>query len=319
VETNNNWPNWTAGIVPTYRLPKKVEFRDSYTARVIIGGSVKGYEDFLQWISVLNDPAQMARELRTAVLLSIVVNVRTRFVNNMERALEMHSVKRDEEGKASFSVRKRMRDTKLKLALKDAFEEQTAASIAGDSQAEEAARERIRSINDRLWESHGTGPNGEKRDPHPLSEAQGNVFRAQMYVMLSLITAPDMVNADVVDGRAHVGIGAINMIDNLLETPSATRSLSSKGTFSLMKSFWRHLEFGTGIHRSAAKDAKRNKGVKLPDTWYYGTPSIATIELAGTYPMNFLTDSQGEMFQEDFDALSDAIYVVLKRLIYGTA
>jgi hypothetical protein len=314
---SNNWPRWAAGVVPRLKQPiKRTKIKKSYSVKVDISGTSENYEEMSRRLAVLTDPTLMAHELRTAVLMSVVVNVRNRFIRRMERALEMRSISQD--GKAvTISPRKRMRDMQLKASLADAFASLTEADIAGDAAASEAARERISGLNERMREAHGKGPNGQTYESHPLSNAQGNVFRMQMYALLGLITAPDMVTTRVVGNTSIVGIGEIPVIDSLLETPSATRSLSGRGTTSPYRSFWRHLEFGTGVERSAAKDMKRNKVAGMPLPWTYGTREQGSLVLAGTAPMNFLTDITGAMYDEDLQALDDAIRKVLKKILHG--
>jgi hypothetical protein len=247
-----------------------------------------------------------------AVLQSIVVNVRKRFLANATKALEMKVL--EQNGlKVQVSPRERMNDIDMQNRLSQAMADLNEAQFEGkDEDTIASLRERTLKLGERLRNRMGQDPKGRPIG-HRLSQIAGNNFRRMMLRMLALIVDAQFVRGERSGGSITVGVGPTYWLDQL-ETPSATMAMTGLPTRSKYKSFWRHLEFGTGARRSAAKD-KLNPGVRPPSTWWYGKRQKNSLLLEGTAPMNFLTDAGGQLYPEDMTALAKALTKALDDLL----
>lgn len=252
------------------------------------------------------------RLFQAAVVRSVVVNIRRRFLNTMEKALEMKVVK--ENGRdVAFSPRARMRDIELKRSLQRTLERLNEAQIDGDYSAADKLQERALRAQARLQERLQQAPNGRPLKSHSLSVLAGNQFRRRMMGVLGLITDSAFVQPYMEGSKLTVGVGPTFWLDQI-ETPSATAALTGTKTTSKYRIMWRHLEFGTGVRRSAAKDRLNQVG-KPAQRWWYGRKKRASLLLDGTAPMNFLTSSSGEMFPNDYRDLGIALTQALDAVL----
>jgi len=280
--------------------------------RVRFSYQVQGFReatDRLYYLLKRNDV--MVRLVETAVVRSVVVNIRRRFLNNIEKALEMKVIKQGDRD-VMFSPRERMRDVQLKRSLQRTLERLNEAQLAGDADAVDKLQARAIKAQNYLQDRLQQDKRGKVMRSHGLSTLAGNQFRRRMMAVLQLITDRDFVQGFKESGNVVVGIGPTMFLDKI-ETPSATSALTGMPTRSKYKKLWRQLEFGTGLRRSAAKDRLNEVG-KPRSGWEYGRPKQRlSLFLEGTLPMNFLTTSSGQMFPNDVRDLD----VQLTRALTG--
>jgi hypothetical protein len=278
--------------------PRKV--RTSFDVRVRFKFETKGFDDAQKKLANALDPTFMQHVLRKAVVRSIVWNIRYRFLQSMERALEMEVLQEDEKENLE-GPRKRMRDKVLKDQLNDAMDALNEANLHGHVDVAEAQRERIDRIGEQLKERLAMDPLGRPMQSHKFSTMTGNLFRASMLAVLGVLTDESFVGSWSEGSSVGVGVGRFDFLD-MIETPSASYALTGTPTTSRYKTLWRHLEFGTGEHRRAQKD-HANEAVAPPARWFFGRRRRANLWLKGTMPMNFLTDDAGQPYLEDENAL----------------
>lgn len=273
----------------------------------------KGFEEATKRLQRLLGSGEMALKLfQAAVVRSVVVNIRRRFLNTMERALEMKVVKQDGRDVA-FSPRARMKDIQLKRSLQRTLERLNEAQLDGDYEATDKLQERALRAQARLQERLQQDPRGRPLKSHSLSVLAGNQFRRRMMGVLGLITDSAFVVPHREGSRITVGIGPTYWLDQI-ETPSATAALTGSRTTSKFRIMWRHLEFGTGVRRSSAKNPL-NPGGQPAARWWYGRSKRASLLLEGTAPMNFLTTSAGQMFPNDERDLGEALSKALDAVL----
>lgn len=284
-----------------------------FTMTVRVKFSSTGFDEASARLRKLIDANEMVvRLFERAVLQSVVVNVRGRFLANMTKALEMKVLEQDGR-RVAVSPRERMNDVNLQKRMADAIGRLNQAQADGaDDDTVAALRERTMKLGDKLRDSMGQDPRG-KAVGHRLSQLAGNNFRRMMLRLLMLIVDAQFVKGERSGSGVTIGVAPMFWLDQL-ETPSATMALSGMRTTSKYRSFWRHLEFGTGARRSAAKD-KLNPGARPPGTWWYGRKQKASLLLEGTLPMNFLTDAAGKMYAEDMTALAKALTKALDDIL----
>lgn len=302
-----------AAVVPPQppRPGRKVRGKgDPFEIRVQVSVKETGSDALLRGLDVLltASPAQL-RLMEEVVIRSVVRNIRTRFLKTMERSLEMKVLKKN--GKdVSQQIKVRKRDVKLKGRMQTTLEQINEAQLSGNFVRVASLRKRLAVIEDRLRTTMGKSPGGNEWKSSDLSLKTGNVFRRQLFKMLGLLTDSQFVSAGGIPGGVAVGVGPIAELDKL-ETPSATQKLIGVPTPSRYKSFWRHLEFGTGAQRKAFNNPGRNKSPR----WWYGTNPEKSLLLEGTSPMNFLTNNFGKVYPEDLSALEKAFSNMLIEVL----
>lgn len=253
------------------------------------------------------------RLFKAVILRTIVSNIRRRFLATMERALEIEVQEVD--GKApTVSIKQRMRDVALKNKIARGMEMLNDAQSEGDFARANKIRERLSQRYAQLVERLNVYPSGKRVNSSRLSVAAGNQFRRRMVLLLSYLTDAAFVGLEKDDSGLMFGIGPKRFMDTV-ETPSATLALTGTATRSRRKVLWRHLEFGTGIYRSLAKD-RRNLPAPPPKTWWYGPEKGSKgMGLGGTEPMNFLLDPKGLFYAEDAEALKAEITKLFENLL----
>lgn len=261
---------------------------------------------------LLRSEEMVLKLFQAAVVRSVVVNIRRRFLNNMEKALEMKVLNQNGQD-VVFSPRERMRDLQLKRSLQRTLEQLNEAQLDGDYDRSDRLQERALRAQARLQERLQQDKSGRALKSHGLSVMAGNQFRRRMMAVLGLITDSSFVVSYKEGVRPTVGIGPTQWLDQI-ETPSATFALTGTPTKSKYRTLWRHLEFGTGARRSGAKD-KLNSATKPRGTWWYGRSKKASLLLEGTAPMNFLTTSAGQLFPNDAQDLGEALTKSLDQLL----
>lgn len=286
---------------------------DEVNIRVRFKMTTTGFDEAAKRLKKVIEANDLVVKLfEKAVVQTVVANIRRRFLANATKALEMKVL--EQNGlKVQVSPRERMNDVDLQAKLSAAFEDLNEAQFEGaDEDRIDQLRERTLKLGERLRDRMGQDTRG-KQLGHRLSQLSGNNFRRMMLRLLALIVDAQFVKGERSGSGITVGVGPTYWLDQL-ETPSATMALTGLPTRSKYRSFWRHLEFGTGARRSAAKD-KLNPGTRPPGTWWYGRRQKASLLLEGTLPMNFLTDSAGQMYPEDMNALAKALTKALDDIL----
>lgn len=311
---------WFSGPFQTYTVlnggyvvSKRLKKYD-YEVEVRVEYDFQGTDEAIAKLRHLLERTELLQQLfRQAVLRSVVTNVRRRFVGNMTKALEMHVLKED--GRDVISPRKRMQDVRMQARLNSLFESLNDAQSNGNYELAETLRIRLGDLQDAMRERLGQDPDGKPLASHRLSVLAGNRFRSQMLGLMQVLSDASFMDTQVVNGELVIGIGHRKQLDRI-ETPSATAALTGQNTKSKYKSFWRQLEFGTGLKRKAAKD-RLNPGVGEITTWWYGPKDSSTkgLLLAGTAPMSFLTTDEGTLHPEDEQSLRTLITAALETLL----
>jgi hypothetical protein len=297
------------GIGPN---PKRID--RAYDITVRFSMKTEGFEEAARRLrKVLSGDDDLVLLLEKAVMRSVVANVRKRFVARMEVGMEMESLIQNGR-KVQISPRERMRDMKLKARLSDTLARLSESQMAGESEVAAKLSDRAIRIGEQLRDRQGLDPRG-KAIGHRLSQLAGNQFRTRMQALLRIMVDARFVRSERNGKRIRIDVGQLSLL-NQIETPSATEALRGYPTGSRYKILWRQLEFGTGAKRSAAKD--RAGGASKPaKQWWYGKREDASILLKGTLPMNFLTNNEGQIYQEDMDALGRELTRVLDNLLSG--
>jgi len=285
----------------TITIPIRFEFK------------AEGFAELAGKLEAVLDLKSLAAFLEQVVIRSLVVNIRRRFLDKLETSLQVHTLIEDDR-EVKVSPRRRFKDVDLKKRLQRTLEQLNEAQLEHNDDTAADLREKASNLTERLHARLNIDPGGrEQMSPHRLSVLGGNRFRRQLVVLLHLITDAHFVTGREENGGVMVGIGPFALLDQL-ETPSATMALTGHGTSSKYKSFWRHVEFGTGIYRSASKD-RINLSTNPRSHWWYGRRSHRNLQVLGVAPMNFLTDNDGRMYGEDADALHSMFNRALTDLL----
>lgn len=296
-----------------YVSSRRIKYK--YEVGVTVSYDFKGTDVALAKLRHLLDRTEVLQQLfRQAVIRSVVSNIRRRYISRMTRALEMQVLK--ENGRTvKSSPRTRMQDVKMQARLQSLFESLNEAQLDGNYELAEALRIRLGDLQDAMHKRLNDAPDGTPLQPHRLSVLAGNRFRSQMLGLMQVLSDASFIDSRVVNGELMIGIGNRRDLDRI-ETPSATAALTGRNTTSKYKSFWRHLEFGTGLKRKAAKD-RLNPGVGPIQTWWYGPKDSSKVGLllAGTAPMSFLTTDEGTFHPEDEQSLRTFITGALTTLL----
>jgi hypothetical protein len=301
-------------------LPRDVP--REFTIKVRFNMKTVGFEEAAARLESAVNQTAVASLLRAVVIRTLVRQIRRRFLANVEKSLEMQVLSQNGQ-ETLYSPRKRMTDLALKDKLDAALERLNEAQISGDLEAVEGASKRAQAMADALRKRLGgtqdrRGEQKPGKGSHYLSNMAGNQFRKRLMALLSLMTEASFVaQVPTDDGGALIGVGLMSYLDQL-ETPSATQAFTGRPSTSRYRSFWRHVEFGTGIRRSKAKDGA-NPGVGPMKTWYYSPRPKFGLLLAGTQPMNALTTAEGGMYTEDTDMLRTAVVEMLDQLLTSDA
>lgn len=282
-----------------------------FTIRVKFRFKATGFEEAASRLRRLFERNDLVMQmLKVAVIRSIVVNIRGRFIANMTKALEMKVL--EQSGKpVAISPRERLQDVAAQQRLANAFANLNKAQSEGASEEIiNGLRDRVMAAGERLRESLGKTAQGTPYG-HKLSERAGNQFRRMMVRMLALLADAQLVGVERSQSGVMIGVGPMQWLDQL-ETPSATMALTGLPTGSRFRSFWRHLEFGTGAKRKVAGNAW---GAGRSPTWWYGRRKKGSLLLEGTLPMNFLTDDNGQIYANDMEALEKALTKALDDIL----
>jgi hypothetical protein len=286
----------------------------SFTIKVRFSFSSSGFDGAAAGLQhLLKGDEVVRRILKVAVLRSVAKNVRARYLANMTKALEMQVLKEQGvERPASQQIKKRMEDVGLQGTIARTMDRLNDAQVSGDLDRAAELRDRLTKLNERMIKQLKKSPEGKTYRSHTFSLKTGNVFRRQMIALLSIITDANFVQDWRVGNLAGVGLGPMNVVDDLT-TPSATYMLTGMPTSSRYKSFWRHLEFGTGARRKTAG----NPGANKEPTWHYGPRNNENVGLLlrGTQPMNFLFNNNGQFHAEDLLDLDRELTKALDDLL----
>jgi len=285
-----------------------------FVIRVSFKMKTEGFTEAMRKLEAVSSAqAVLVKAVERAVVRSIVVNIQRRFVANMSKALEM-KVLVENGNEVNPQIKERYRDVKLRNRLAKSMRLLNEAQLDGRYEAAERIRKSVVGIGEQLRQSLGKDKKGKRTyKSHKFSQMAGNRFRRQLIALLGLLTDASLVQARAVEGMITVGVGPLQLLERL-ETPSATMALTGFPTQSRFRTFWRHVEFGTGARRSTAKD-RVNRPVNPPDNWWYGTRPGRNMLLAGTAPMNFLTNARGELYASDTMLLARELTKELDALL----
>lgn len=262
---------------------------------------------------VFNDKDVLRRLMEQVVVRSIIMNIRRRFLANIENAVEMQVLTQN--GEATFaSPRVRMRANRLKGQLRGVLERLTEAQMAGDGEEIMRLQGRAAKLSESLREKLAVSPSGKRIRPHYLSAMAGHMFRVQMMQLLGLLTDPAFVRGEWKGNAVVVGVAPIQVMESL-RTPSATPALTGHMTGSRKTSFWRQLEFGTGMLRTKGGKERLNIAAGPVKTWRYGYLKNASLWLYGTKPMDFLTTNAGLLYEQDKVGIDEAFIRALHALL----
>lgn len=273
---------------------------------------------------LVGNPALLEGMMRKVVAEIYIRRVIRDFSANIEKSLQMQTTIQNGRP-VRFSPQYRFQDMKNKERLSQALMQYNEAQMDGNVATAERLQQRIERISRVIERSLQYRPPGRKKgaqnkkknwiDPHELSKVRGvGQFRASLYALMRMLT--DVMAASTITTNNSVGvyIGNLSLL-NRIETPSATYALTGRPTTSKYKTFWRHVEFGTGVYR---KDSPLNPVSSPKAEWWYGPRKVGNrnrgIMAKGTHPMNFLTDKSGEIRASDREALATAIIAELDRL-----
>lgn len=294
--------------------PREEKVAKTFSVKVHFDMQTKGFAQATAKLRNALSPAVTIKLFEQAVLRSVVVNIRRRFLQSINKALEMKVVKENGHDTRT-SPRERFNDVKLKNSLQRTFDHLNEAQMAGDSDRAFALRSKLVEKTDELHKSLQRSRHGKNLDSHRLSTIAGNRFRRSLIALMGLLTDSKLVEGKLVGSTLVVGIGNKAFL-NQIETPSATSALRGSATSSKYRSFWRQVEFGSGARRSTMKDR-----VNLPtgpaQQWWYGRRQKHSMLLDGTAPMSFLTTNSGTMYTEDLRALAQEITKALNALLQG--
>jgi hypothetical protein len=301
---------------PLSQAPKRAALRP-HVFKVKFRMQAKGFEESSAKLRAVLDMSGATQSLfQAAVIRSVVANIRRRYLANLEKAVEMKVLQQGGEA-VKYSPRKRFRDLKVKDALERTLEGLNEAQIAQDHERAEHLAARADKLQEKLVEQLSVSDRGHTLKPHFLSELAGHQFRRQLIALLAVLTDAGFVGTSATStGGLEVGIAPLALLDRL-QTPSATSALTGRTTGSRFTEFWRQVEFGTGVRRSAQKD-KQNPGVFPASTWFYNPTKKYGLLLAGTEPMNFLLNNAGQFYPEDHEALTKQMTELLDQLLQAS-
>lgn len=309
---NEEYATWWANVDLRGRRARFPRAKYQFNIRVKFSMKSEGFKAAQEKLLHVLDPDVMGDAIRQAVVRSLVANMRLRFIRHMTNALEMESL--EVNGRAPNSTaQKRMQDKNLQDALNRLMHRLNEAQIDGDLSAADGIRERMLKVYEKLHASLELSPKGQPLGSHALSKLVGNEFRRRMFMVLQLLTDRHFVGVVTRDGKITVNVGNIPLLDRI-QTPSATERLTGRPTSSRFKILWRHLEFGTGLLRSTQKD-RRNSVTKGLGSWWYGRILENSLQLRGTLPMNFITNNNGEFYEEDLAMLRQEITKSITALL----
>lgn len=176
-------------------------------------------------------------------------------------------------------------------------------------------RKKIEKLQSRLAESQGRDASGRRITPHALTQVRGEgQFRLNMSRLLNLFVDSSLAETFDVRSGFGVGIGPTAAIESI-RTPSSTQALTGTPTRSRYQTFWRHLEFGTGVYRKTGGNpaAPRGSTDGSPAPWYYGNDKRGIVAI-GSRPMNFITDKNNVAYASDETDLLEEITAMLDGL-----
>lgn len=311
-----------------------------YRARHLLRTSTAARLDFpatgalFQWadrlLALLENQPLLARLLARAAAESIVARVRDDFIGRVYNAFDMESAHRGQGA--------RKRNEAALRALRAAHERLAEADMAGDNDARHDAYVAVHNATESLRNAVNAG-----RRPHKLSSG---LFRTLTFKVLSALTDLTLLGAHTTATGVLVGVGRQDRLEQF-ETPSATEFALGLGpTGSKYKSLWRHLEFGTGVHRGAmpkaptrynafpqanagnigasgvegstwAPSVEESAGVHPPGSWWYGKTPQDALVLRGSRGVHVLRDKHGKV-HDDGAALAEAFGALLRHALRTT-
>lgn len=290
--------------------------------------------------SVVDDTAGLKMVMRRAVAASFLIKLRTRFLQKLRHALEMHVIY--ENGKEVQKPLERMNKLSKRARLENLYAALSEAEMSGNrARADKIRSESIPKAREALINMLGKTRDGTTKPAHWLTELNGvTTMRRLALGLLDDMTSINNVGLMENQYGMTVGIGDVAALEQV-ETPSATPMLIGKATTSRYKILMRHLEFGTGVFRKE----QRNEGVRgkvgnpgpygpgkfgkvekskggmsiiqgAPQkAWFYGRNIANGLLLKGTYPMNFLTDGSGKPYEEDWTAFQMKFNAEMEQLL----
>lgn len=261
---------------------------------------------------------RLAIVLRRTLVLGLLRSVRQRFLARLRRALTIYRHNEPSTVKAAQTTARG--NHRMFRAVELAYARLDDAYLAGSASAIGDARQRIQRAQGRLQAYLDSGRQDKKRSfaagrLTKLAVAAG-IMRARMQEVLREITDTSNLTEPTVitlagTKVAFVAAGSVAKLDRI-KTPSATAWLSkATETKSEMNILWRHAELGTGIYARTApggtiandempsiavESQAEMSSMSQKQPWRFGgSGELNGILLAGSHPMEFLTEGSGRL------------------------
>lgn len=227
--------------------------------------------------------------LQRTMVRGILSAVRKRFFEQMHHALKITVVDKNNAKRIGKLIEAQSEIRRLK----EAYRALDTAMLSGRKSKMKAAQARLekaqQAIADRYAEvksSRLTEARNAREQNMRLGVITGQLMRQRMLRVLEYLTASTYVSTPQVSAQKTEIFSGAHRYLNMIETPSATVTLTGMRSKSKFKTLWRHLEFGSGTAAKPAPD-----GYKPPkQSWLYGRPgeSGGGLRVLGTEPMSFL-------------------------------
>lgn len=279
--------------MPRTSLMQDLNLQFTIKTTTTLSGRVNRVQQNLQ--ALLEDPNLLAGLLRQAVIETVLVSYRERFLTRLPEAVATEREKGGPVARRSNAVNQLRK--RLRAKLQDAFAmERGPARTKSLKEASQAYSEELR-----LY----------RRKPKSLPSGKFRTLAMKVLQLASDASVIKMIQANR-DG-VRLGIGSRAALERI-QTPSATLKLTGHATTSKQKILWKHLEFGTGIYRSTTEPASR---FRLPGGgWFFGESATYGLRLRGSKGVHALWDKQGRIYSEDRDALNRRFREILSQALF---
>jgi hypothetical protein len=267
--------------------------RATFTARVRVTPTEGTTGLYDRLTALFSDETIITRVLRQAVIETLLTAYGKRFADAMP---DVVNTERDNStaDNAPPTV-----PTRTAAHYRAAAAELNQAYISGD-------RARIRTARDAMGTARDSMRDALQRDRGAEwgRLGEGSKFRPLLMRLAKLLTDPGMMKVESGGGRTMLGIGARSKISRM-RTPSATPFLTGAATTSPYTSFFRQVEFGTGVY---GQDPEGNRGTAftLDDgNWFYGRNPKDGLHFKGAKPAHVLWQDTGLPYAKDQTDLRD--------------
>lgn len=257
--------------------------------------------------ALVEDPADLHKVIRQAAAETLLAAYRRRFLNRLADMVRTERAEKASSGPFGsesdvVNARKRLERASQKL---------TDAQLSDSGDAVQEAMDSVRKAERALVKALGGG------SAQPRSDLATGKYRELALQVLRLVAdASAMAEQSSGDGGMKLGIGHLATLERI-RTPSATPMIAQHPTSSRMSTFWKHLEFGTGVYASR-RTKRANAGSRFRDRatggWWYGPRAGSGILLKGSRPGHFLFSAAGVAYDEDALRFEAALEKRLREL-----